>query len=63
MLRPIEHKVPSRAIPHYNLALTRLQEAAGRDWGVDRVARERALEEGVRALLMARAEALRAVVG
>jgi hypothetical protein len=63
MLRPIEHKVPTRARPHYNLAVARLQEAAGRDWGVDREARARALEEGEKALLMTRAEALRAVVG
>lgn len=62
MLLPLQNTVPGRARPYFNLAVERLTEAGQRDWVYDVRARDRALVEGEKALWMARAEALRAVV-
>ncbi len=56
-------ELPGEAARHYDRAVARLEEAAGRDWVFDSERRCRDLEEGEKALWMARAEYLREVIG
>jgi hypothetical protein len=55
----LEGKLPREADRHYQRAAEGLHDAAARDWVFDTERRERALDEAVMELWMARAEHLR----
>ena len=55
----VARELPKEARRHYDRAVARLEEAAGRDWVFDAERRERALDEAERCLWMTRAEYLR----
>ncbi len=55
----LEGRLPREADRHYQRAVEGLSDAAGRDWVYDGERRERALDEAVMELWMARAEYLK----
>ncbi len=62
LLLHVEGNLPKAADRHYRRAVEGLRDAAARDWVFDRERRERALDEAVMELWMARAEYLKDVM-